>query len=121
MDTTVALVDLQEPDLGMLRRHSERDDRANASRRPGRRLLVAIGLGAAFLCGMAVERHFQHPWTFVGWVRHFLAAPSCDAARRVGLAPAKQGMPGFWLRHDTDLDGVACEPNSQRARGYWLG
>jgi hypothetical protein len=119
MPSTVPALNLQEPDLGMLRR--QRDDQTNSPQRPARRLLLAIGLGAAFLGGMAVERHFQPPWTFVGWVRHFLAAPSCEAARRVGLAPATRGTPGFWPRHDSDQDGIACEPDSLKARGYWLG
>lgn len=43
-------------------------------------------------------------------VRHMLAAPNCDAARAVGLAPARRGEPGYWPKHDADDDGVACEP-----------
>src|SRR5262245_33204568 len=39
--------------------------------------------------------------------RHMLAAPSCDAARAVGLAPALRGQPGYWPKHDADGDGIA--------------
>lgn len=42
--------------------------------------------------------------------RHLLAAPNCDAARSVGLAPAQRGQPGYWSKHDADNDGIACEP-----------
>ena len=60
--------------------------------------------------------------TFAGWslatvkprtvgegARHLLAAPNCDAARAVGLAPARRGQPGYYASHDADGDGIACE------------
>nr|WP_246209826.1 excalibur calcium-binding domain-containing protein [Pikeienuella piscinae] len=43
-------------------------------------------------------------------LRHWAAAPNCDAARAIGLAPAAIGEPGYYARHDADHDGVACEP-----------
>lgn len=43
-------------------------------------------------------------------VRHLASSPNCDAARAVGLAPARRGQPGYWPSHDRDKDGVACEP-----------
>lgn len=43
-------------------------------------------------------------------VRHLAAFPNCDAARAVGLAPARRGQPGYYRRHDRDQDGLACEP-----------
>ena len=46
-------------------------------------------------------------WDAVG---HLAAAPNCNAARSVGLAPARRGQPGYWLSHDRDRDGWACEP-----------
>jgi len=105
----------------MLRRlpHGEHD--AHSPQRAAKRLCLIISLGIAFPLGMTFERYFQPPWTLVGWVRHLVAASSCEAARRVGLAPARQGMPGFWQRHDTDRDGIACELSSPKAGGYWLG
>lgn len=42
-------------------------------------------------------------------LRHVLAAPNCDAARALELAPARRGEPGYYERHDGDGDGVACE------------
>lgn len=105
----------------MLRHLPRLDEQVRLPRRAAGRLRVVIGLGIAFWCGMTVERHLQPPWTLVGWVRHLLAAPSCEAAERVGLAPAKQGTPGFWRQHDTNGNGIACEPDTLRARGYWLG
>lgn len=49
------------------------------------------------------------PWPIGATVRHLLAAPNCDAARAVDLAPAIRGMPGYWPRNDADDDGIACE------------
>jgi len=42
--------------------------------------------------------------------RHRFAAPNCDAARAVGLAPSRRGEPGYYPWHDADNDGIACEP-----------
>jgi hypothetical protein len=47
-------------------------------------------------------------------LRHMLAAPNCDAARFMGLAPAHRGEPGYYPRHDRDKDGIACEPWPRR-------
>jgi hypothetical protein len=50
------------------------------------------------------------PWPLSVIVRHLAAAPNCAAARRVGLAPARRGEPGYYPQHDADNDGIACEP-----------
>ena len=50
------------------------------------------------------------PRTVGEGARHLLAAPNCDAARAVGLAPARRGQPGYYASHDADDDGIACEP-----------
>jgi hypothetical protein len=50
------------------------------------------------------------PWPVGLTLRHLAAAPNCDAARLVGLAPARTGEPGYWANHDADHDGIACEP-----------
>jgi hypothetical protein len=62
-------------------------------------------LGGAWLAMAAAS-----PWPMSVTVRHLMAAPNCDAARVVGLAPAARGAPGYWSRHDADGDGIACEP-----------
>jgi Excalibur calcium-binding domain len=50
------------------------------------------------------------PWPLTVALRHVAAAPNCNAARVVGLAPARRGQPGYWPSHDRDGDGIACEP-----------
>ena len=54
------------------------------------------------------------PFSAIETVKHIAASPNCDAARMVGLAPARRGQPGYWLRHDRDRDGIACEPWPRR-------
>jgi len=54
------------------------------------------------------------PWPAMTTLRHIAAAPSCGAARLVGLAPAIRGQPGYWRFHDADRDNVACEPEPIR-------
>ncbi len=49
------------------------------------------------------------PWPLTTALRHVAALPGCDAARIVGLAPARRGEPGYWRRLDADRDGIACE------------
>jgi hypothetical protein len=53
--------------------------------------------------------HFLSPWPPVATLKHIAAFPNCDAARELGLAPARRGDPGYWDKHDRDMDGVACE------------
>lgn len=43
-------------------------------------------------------------------LKHIASLPNCNAARAVGLAPARRGQPGYWPWHDRDSDGIACEP-----------
>ncbi|MED5548073.1 MAG: excalibur calcium-binding domain-containing protein [Pseudomonadota bacterium] len=59
--------------------------------------------------------HFS-PWPIATTMRHLASAPNCDAARATGLAPARQGEPGYWPSHDADGDGIACEPWGPRPR-----
>jgi hypothetical protein len=50
------------------------------------------------------------PWPIMATVKHLASFPNCEAVRAMGLAPAYRGNPGYWLRHDADNDGIACEP-----------
>jgi hypothetical protein len=69
-------------------------------------LCGAVGIaGGAYLAITTTS-----PWPVSVTVRHLMAAPNCDAARAVGLAPAVRGAPGYYLSHDRDRDGIACEP-----------
>src|SRR5919109_3898429 len=54
------------------------------------------------------------PWPPLTTLRHIAAFPNCAAARAVGLAPAYEGEPGYWQRHDRDRDGKSCEGWSHR-------
>lgn len=75
-------------------------------------LLFALALVAGSL-GYKIA---TSPWPLSVTLRHIAAAPNCDAARRVGLAPARAGQPGYYPRHDADNDGIACEPWPRRRR-----
>lgn len=66
--------------------------------------VVAIG-GVLFFTELR-----DHKWPVSTTLKHIAAAPNCAAARAVGLAPATDGVPGYYFRHDTDQDGTACEP-----------
>ncbi len=75
-------------------------------------VLVPLGIGvavvAAFMLGWMIV--MPSAWTLEQRILHIAAAPSCGWARRVGLAPARLGEPGYYAIHDGDKDGTACEP-----------
>jgi hypothetical protein len=48
-------------------------------------------------------------WPIIPTLQHFAAYPGCDAARLLGVAPARSGEPGYWPHLDRDRDGIACE------------
>ncbi len=70
-----------------------------------------LGMMAATAAALAIFWMASLPWawTLEQRVLHLAAAPSCDFARRVGLAPARNGEPGYHSRHDFDNDGMACK------------
>jgi hypothetical protein len=77
----------------------------------------AYALGLVLLAALAVGSYLapsrDRPWTHEEQRLHRAAAPNCDAARAVGLAPSVKGRPGYWPQHDRDGDGVSCE--------WWAG
>ena len=95
------------------KRVSRRPDRALWARRWRGTLwrwASSLWMPAAIIGGSCLAIVTTSPWPMLATVRHLLAAPNCDAARAVGLAPAFRGAPGYWPRHDADDDGIACEP-----------
>ena len=67
---------------------------------------AAIAIGALALPVLTNSSR----WSPAMKLWHAAAAPNCAAARAVGLAPAYRGRPGYYVRHDRDGDGIACEP-----------
>lgn len=86
----------------------------NAERRRSPRvnaLHLFISLALATIVTMTVNHEatkLNEP-TLGNLFWHFTARPNCDAARAVGLDQATRGEPGYWLSHDLDRDGTACE------------
>lgn len=70
--------------------------------------LIIASIALALVGGWSIAD--IKPNTVFEVTRHLLAAPNCEAARAVGLAPARRGQPGYWPKHDADNDGIACEP-----------
>ncbi len=75
-----------------------------------RRALAVCAIAASCVALGYVTLATLSPWSPLVTLRHLTAAPNCDAARLVGLAPAWRGEPGYYVRHDRDGDGWACEP-----------
>jgi hypothetical protein len=82
---------------------------ASVHRRPGFRVLGEQLYAMVLVFGYFMLEMLS-PWSLGTTLRHIAAAPNCDAARAVGLAPANRGEPGYWPSHDADRDGIACEP-----------
>lgn len=66
---------------------------------------AACGVAALFL-GFV----YFKAWPPMTTLKHIAALPNCNAVRALGLAPAREGEPGYWPQHDRDNDGIACEP-----------
>jgi hypothetical protein len=93
-----------------IRRRADRRERVLKTMREARAELLTASL--VFAATFAV--FFLSPFSMWDTLRHIAAAPNCDAARFVDLAPARRGSPGYWSRHDGDDDGIACEPRRRR-------
>lgn len=80
-------------------------------------LLLALTIGSLFggfvFQSIRLALKDSEPMTLTQIARHLAAAPNCDAARLVGLAPTRRGEPGYYASHDRDGDGWACEPVSR--------
>jgi hypothetical protein len=81
-----------------------------ALRRKARTAAIVVALSMVLVTGPFVLIKLFSPWPVVATLKHVITYPNCDAARFVGLAPARKGTPGYWPQHDADRDGVACEP-----------
>jgi Excalibur calcium-binding domain len=90
------------------------DRRAWWRRLPDRMLVFAWVFAIASWAALAFV--LMTPWTAGVTARHLAAAMGCDAARAVGLAPARRGEPGYWPWLDRDHDGVACKRKSGHGR-----
>jgi hypothetical protein len=85
-----------------------RADRRARLLRFGRGMKAQLWIGGAVFC-LAFFGLLWSPFSVRDTIRHVLAFPRCDAARAVGLAPARRGSPGYWAHLDRDQDGIACE------------
>jgi hypothetical protein len=94
---------------GIRRRADRRDHMLKALHEARAQLLTA---SLVFAGTFAI--FFLSPFSPWDTLRHIAAAPNCDAARFVELAPAHRGNPGYWSHHDGDDDGIACEPRRRR-------
>jgi hypothetical protein len=91
---------------------SRRYERSLASRRILRKTTQVAGGGLLLLALLSAPiaiTAYLWDWPFMTTARHFMAWPNCGVAREAGLAPAFRGAPGYWLHHDVDRDGIACE------------
>ncbi|SHI37839.1 Excalibur calcium-binding domain-containing protein [Roseomonas rosea] len=75
-------------------------------------VLAVIALGTV----SSVADLVLSPWPLAVTIKHYRARRNCDAARAVGLAPARRGAPGYWEHLDADEDGISCEPWGRNRR-----
>ncbi|MHB1109668.1 MAG: excalibur calcium-binding domain-containing protein [Devosia sp.] len=77
-----------------------------------------VMLTMALIAGGWIAFFLLSPWDPLTTVRHLASSPNCSAARAVGLARATRGEPGYWLSHDADDDGIACEDHDGHRTPY---
>ena len=78
------------------------------------RSFLVIITALAVIGGLVLGWPSMSPWPFIPTLKHLASFPNCDAARALGLVPARKGEPGYWLRHDLDGDGLTCDHNSDK-------
>jgi excalibur calcium-binding domain-containing protein len=81
--------------------------------RPGMQVVIAIVVVALVGAGAFLFNLQHYATKFGSWDlawRHVTSQSNCDAARRINLASARKGAPGYYPQHDADDDGIACEP-----------
>lgn len=73
-------------------------------------LVICLVLAAVFTATVNREAARLDEPTLANLLLHFAAWPGCGVAEFVGVDQARRGAPGYWLDHDRDRDGIACEP-----------
>lgn len=79
----------------------------------GERLLWRVAIYGPVLA-IPVYLFASSPFTFRDAALHYLTAAGCPVAEHFGVAPAKQGEPGYHARLDGNRNGIACEPEPKR-------
>lgn len=82
-----------------------------------RRLLVKL----VFLPVTALAIFFSvylrtSPFSPEAALMHLLAARGCAIADALGVAPARDGQPGYHAKFDEDGNGIACEIGTAQAQ-----
>jgi hypothetical protein len=77
-----------------------------------RRIFFLVVTLLAVIGGLVLGWASMSPWPLIPTLKHLASFPNSDTARALGLAPARKGEPGYWLRHDRDGDGLTCDHNS---------
>lgn len=83
--------------------------RAWKTRRRAFQGLAATFLSIALIAGAFYLATRHSDWDRMTILKHIAAFPNCAAAREMGLAPTRRGEPGYYVKHDRDRDGIACE------------
>ncbi len=105
-----------DPTLRGRDRASGADQRTGLS--PARLVMLAL-TSPVFIVTMAVIIYFAaSPFSIPETARHTVALGGCDAARSVGLAPAREGQPGYHAIHDADKNGVSCEARRAKSQRF---
>ena len=74
-----------------------------------RRVLLSLLAIPVIATSVAISIYIRtSPYEPPDALRHLIAKSGCEAAFRVGLAPARVGEMGYHARNDLDGDGVAC-------------
>jgi hypothetical protein len=73
------------------------------------RIILSLMSVPVVATGLTVSIYIRtSPYEPPDALRHLIAMSGCDAAAKVGVAPALRGQLGYHPRNDDDGDGVAC-------------
>lgn len=94
-------------DNAKAKKNRPRKDKVVEERPPmglGFAIMVTLALGGGGGYGLLAAEM----GSFELAARHIAAAPHCETAKLVGLAPALRGEPGYWAHNDDSGAGLSC-------------
>ncbi len=96
-------------------RRQQRADRTLRNALSPARILANVLLVPVVTVALTISIYVRtSPYERQDAMRHLVAMSGCAAAAKVGLPYATANTPGYHVRNDGDLDGIACNEGRSR-------
>ncbi len=109
------VVDGAEASIRAIQRQMRQDAKQNRRRQPAEPFPFGQVVMTMLLCaggaagGLMLRDDAARFGSYELAAKHEASIVSCEVVRKLELAPAAKGQPGYWAHLDVDKDGWACE------------